>query len=747
MKQKSSIVIIAFLLFYTFSTAQTNIDFMADLTREVIDSSRIRPGEGFSGNLVGYGPNNSGITLIRPGGRDCYPAFWIRDYAMSLESGFISAQEQKDIIIYTAARQADSTWTSNTGSLIPEGSIPDHIRINDGLPIYFPGTYSYENQGAALWRLPPYGDQYFFIHMVWYYITLTDDWTILNLEVNEKTIMERMISAFNAVPSDPKTALVTIDTAYQTCDFGFRDIVTLSGKVAFGSILKFRAAKELDELVNSHKRNKLNDSFAQIARAIQQHLPETFADPRGFLRASTGLSSQADVWATAFAVYTGALQEPYLYRACRALSSAYTQGNMVKEGQIRHVLTTDDFSVSTAWEIAASPVNRYQNGAYWGTPTGWVAFAIHQVNPDLARQLAEEYISHLRESDFRINHETHGGPYECIFPDDDYSQNPVYMTSVSVPYAAFLRMGLQAPSGQDTLRTKQYISGSKESAIAWQNEVRAALFDLLMLNDLLSQKDQIDLNPEWLLTKDMGQYLWKELTINSTPGRRIKVILTIPKNREGKYPAVVCIHGHGGQIGSVYDTHSIYNGFAHELASNNYVTITTVVSQHEVYEDGMLLMGERLWDLIRCIDFLETLPEVDAERIGCGGLSLGGEMAMWLGGMDTRMKATLSAGFLTKMDHMEQNHCMCWKFPGLRTLVDYADIYALTAPRPLQCQNGLKEPESQFYVPLAREAMKEIKPIYVDMEHPENLELLVHPEGHVVDLEGALRFFDQQLLR
>jgi esterase/lipase len=136
---------------------------------------------------------------------------------------------------------------------------------------------------------------------------------------------------------------------------------------------------------------------------------------------------------------------------------------------------------------------------------------------------------------------------------------------------------------------------------------------------------------------------------------------------------------------------------------------------------------------------------VDASRIGCAGLSLGGEMAMWLGAMDERIAATVSAGFLTTMDHMEQNHCMCWKFDGLRELVDFADIYSLTAPRPLQCQNGLREPENQFYVPLARGAMKEIQAIYNDTGKPENITLDVHDEGHVIDLPALLSFLDKHL--
>jgi len=139
------------------------------------------------------------------------------------------------------------------------------------------------------------------------------------------------------------------------------------------------------------------------------------------------------------------------------------------------------------------------------------------------------------------------------------------------------------------------------------------------------------------------------------------------------------------------------------------------------------------------------MKEVDKNRIGCAGLSLGGEMAMWLGAMDERIHATVSSGFLTKMDQMEQNHCMCWKFPGLRELVDYTDIYSLIAPRALECQNGLKEPPTDFTVPLAREAMKEIEVIYKDFNHPENVILVAHEGAHEIDLPTLLDFFRTKL--
>jgi hypothetical protein len=294
------------------------------------------------------------------------------------------------------------------------------------------------------------------------------------------------------------------------------------------------------------------------------------------------------------------------------------------------------------------------------------------------------------------------------------------------------------------IRTRQYTSRTPELANAWQEGLRNEFARMMKMDDLLLQKGKIALNPKEIRVEDKGEYTLREMEINSTAGRRMKVILTTPKGKGKKYPAVVCIHGHGGKPYSVYEP-NIYKGFATELAKKKFVTIATVVSQHEIYEKDRTLMGERLWDLMRCVDYLESLPRVDPKRIGCGGLSLGGEMAMWLGAMDTRIKATVSSGFLTRMDQMEKGHCMCWKFPGLRELVDFADIYSLIAPRALQCQNGLKEPKADFTVELATEAMKEIRIIYSDLKHPEKVELIAHPGAHEIDLPSLLNFFTSNL--
>ena len=120
-------------------------------------------------------------------------------------------------------------------------------------------------------------------------------------------------------------------------------------------------------------------------------------------------------------------------------------------------------------------------------------------------------------------------------------------------------------------------------------------------------------------------------------------------------------------------------------------------------------------------------------------------MAMWLGATDERIRATLSSGFLTRMDQMEHNHCMCWKFDGLRELVDFPDIYSLIAPRALLCQNGLQEPPSQFPPSIAQEVITEIRAAYSDFDKANNVALLVHDGGHEIELSSLLKFFKKHL--
>jgi hypothetical protein len=304
-------------------------------------------------------------------------------------------------------------------------------------------------------------------------------------------------------------------------------------------------------------------------------------------------------------------------------------------------------------------------------------------------------------------------------------------------------------------RLLAFNASSRASADAWRQRTRTTLFALLNVDDLVvanwhdaDGQTKIDLKPTVLASERLESFTRKELEIDSRPDRRIKVVLTIPDGAKPRAtPAVVCIHGHGGNRNIVYTADSPYHAFAATLACSGYVTLSTDVGQHMVQDENRSLMGERLWDLIRVVDLAVAMPEVDPQRIGCAGLSLGGEMAMWLGAMDTRVSATVSSGFLTTMENLREGHCMCWDFPGLQRRWDFADIYSLISPRPLQCQNGLKEKlPGGFPVDLAEPTMSEIQRAYAVDGQKDAVELAIHPAGHVFDVPSAVRFLDAALI-
>jgi hypothetical protein len=416
--------------------SDSDYKFLEVLTKEVVDSSRIVQGQIVSRQ---FGPNNTGGILIRPGGRDCYPSFWIRDYAMSLESGFINREEQKHMLLLTASTQSDQTLITKGGSMIPYGAIADHIRIDNGLPIYFPGTYSYTGQGNKKFGMvPPYDDQFFFIHMAWYYIRTTGDTEILNGIINDVTLMKRLEIAFNVPPSRPGNQIVYTTDDFRGVDFGFRDVIEITGDLCFSSILKYQASIELAEIFEMISNKSKPEYYRSIAEKIKIAIPELFLDQRGMLLASTGKSKQADVWATGLAVYLNILEGESGELASRVLADAYKKGFLAYNGNIRHILTSDDYNGSTAWEVSIAKKNTYQNGAYWGTPTGWICYAIAKTDPAFARKLAAEYVDDLRQNDFRKGGR-YGAPYECFHPSG-YSQNPVYMTTVTCPYTVFKSM-------------------------------------------------------------------------------------------------------------------------------------------------------------------------------------------------------------------------------------------------------------------------------------------------------------------
>lgn len=291
-------------------------------------------------------------------------------------------------------------------------------------------------------------------------------------------------------------------------------------------------------------------------------------------------------------------------------------------------------------------------------------------------------------------------------------------------------MGLRPAAEAASVRSMAFQAASPAEAARWQRACRQKLSELLMGG---AQPQPVALRPQVLqrLEVPAGGYVIEELTFQSLPDRRLHAWLAAPKDPRGQVGAVLALHGHGGRGEEVVRGQSLY-WYGRALAEMGYVVIAPDIGQHELQHPTWTLMGERVWDALRCLDYLETRPEVDRRRLGVAGLSLGGETAMYVAALDERVRVACSSGWLTTVANMKNGHCPCFNFPGLEEHFEFADIFAAVAPRPLVLELGEKErAPGGFPVSLGREAFEEIRRAYRVFGAEDRVELSVHPGGHV----------------
>jgi hypothetical protein len=227
----------------------------------------------------------------------------------------------------------------------------------------------------------------------------------------------------------------------------------------------------------------------------------------------------------------------------------------------------------------------------------------------------------------------------------------------------------------------------------------------------------------------------EELTLQTLPDRRVHAWLARPAQPKGKVGAVLALHGHGGRGEQIVRGTGLY-WYGHALIERGYVVIAPDIGQHELQHTNWAIMGERIWDALRCLDYVATLPEVDSNRLAVAGLSLGGETTMYVAALDERLKVACSSGWLTTVANMKNGHCRCFNFPGLEENFEFSDIFACVAPRALVCELGEQEKApGGFPVPLGRQAFEEIRAAYRVFNAESNLTLTVHSGPHVFNGE------------
>jgi dienelactone hydrolase len=134
------------------------------------------------------------------------------------------------------------------------------------------------------------------------------------------------------------------------------------------------------------------------------------------------------------------------------------------------------------------------------------------------------------------------------------------------------------------------------------------------------------------------------------------------------------------------------------------------------------------------VDFLSTMPGVNARRIACVGLSEGGKRTLYLTAMDDRIGAAVISGYYTTITGWIRNwttleqHDICNYVPGLLRYADYPDLAALIAPRPLLIESATDDP--LFTADAVEEALSRTSRDYAALGASERFDVDIFTGGH-----------------
>jgi len=238
----------------------------------------------------------------------------------------------------------------------------------------------------------------------------------------------------------------------------------------------------------------------------------------------------------------------------------------------------------------------------------------------------------------------------------------------------------------------------------------------------------------------VGGISYQAISYVSEAKDRVPAYLLVLGCVQSEAPAMICLHqtveigkaelvGRGGNPSLHY---------ALELALWGYITLAPDCPGFGNYRCDPYSMGyvstvmKGIWNHLRAVDLLHSLPAVDGVRIGCIGHSLGGHNSVFLAVFDTRVKAIISScgfnsfrkyqgGDLSSWSHnvcMPRTASVYGKDPA-RMPFDFPEVVAALAPRPFFLNTPLRD--GNFEVSGVRDCIEAAAPIYELLGAPETL--------------------------
>ena len=269
---------------------------------------------------------------------------------------------------------------------------------------------------------------------------------------------------------------------------------------------------------------------------------------------------------------------------------------------------------------------------------------------------------------------------------------------------------------------------------------------------------RVPLDVEVLESTDTEKYMRQRITFAAEPGDRVPAYLLIPKGLKGKAAAMLCLHqttgiGKGEPVG-LGGRPTLH--YAHELAERGYVCIVPDYPSFGDYAYDFKTQGKHyasgsmkaIWNNLRAVDLLIALPQVDSDRIGCIGHSLGGHNALFTAAFDQRLQAVVTSCGFTAFHHYYGGKLAGWTsdryMPRIRDVYendpdqvpfDFYEVLAAICPRAIFINAPLHD--SNFDVTGVRKVVEEVGKAY-DLSNSRDKLVAEYPDSQH-DFPDAVR--------
>ncbi len=317
---------------------------------------------------------------------------------------------------------------------------------------------------------------------------------------------------------------------------------------------------------------------------------------------------------------------------------------------------------------------------------------------------------------------------------------------------------------------------SQEAWILERRKIRAQLLQLL---GRLPPRPRTPAVQTWSRETRAG-YVVEKFTFDNGAGAIVPGYLLLPTRAAGKLPGILYCHWHAGEYDlgkeELFQSKHTPEAPGPALAARGYAVLAIDASgfgerngqgpdgpaerdytAEETASKFNLWAGRSFWgmllrDDLMALDYLASRPEVDPDRLGVTGMSMGSTRTWWLMALDERLKTGVAIACLTRYRNLIEHgsiheHDIGYFVPGMLNHFDSEAVISLIAPRPILFQTGDRDAGSPVHgIRLVESA---VRPVYQLYGQENAFQSIVYPGlGHVYTPEmwaKTLAWMDEHL--